>query len=218
MVTLGGHSTEVKYGKQSSCLCGCFIDPKWSESCWVVSVSLWLHDYTVHGILQARIPEWVAIPFSRGSSQPRDQTQVSLIAGGFFSSWAPREAHSSEAKGRAKSAREYGGGDGRNEVQGPLDKPKLEGGLKMPHPARWRKQLLSGPQSPPLLREPLTSSSGLADHINHTENHVTQAWPAWVLFPCHTTEIHPGRGIWSHRLVRVLHGYEYGFRKDRILH
>ena len=33
-------------------------------------------DYTVHGILQARILEWVAVPFSRGSPQPRDQTQV----------------------------------------------------------------------------------------------------------------------------------------------
>ena len=41
-------------------------------------------DYTVHGILQARILEWVAFPFSRGSSQPRDRTQVSHIAGGFF--------------------------------------------------------------------------------------------------------------------------------------
>jgi len=40
--------------------------------------------FSVHGILQARILEWVAIPFSRGSSQPRDQTQVSHIAGGFF--------------------------------------------------------------------------------------------------------------------------------------
>ena len=49
-------------------------------------------DYTVHGILQARILEWVAVPFSRGSSQPRDQTQVSHIAGGFFTIWAPREA------------------------------------------------------------------------------------------------------------------------------
>jgi len=38
---------------------------------------------SVHGILQARILEWVATPF-RGSSQPRDQTQVSCIAGGFF--------------------------------------------------------------------------------------------------------------------------------------
>ena len=43
-------------------------------------------DYRVHGILQARILEWVAFPFSRGSSQPRDQTQVSLIAGRFFTS------------------------------------------------------------------------------------------------------------------------------------
>ena len=39
---------------------------------------------SVHGILQAGILEWVAIPFSRGSSQPRDQTQVSCIAGRFF--------------------------------------------------------------------------------------------------------------------------------------
>ena len=49
-------------------------------------------DYTVHGILQARILEWVAFPFSKGSSQTRDQTQVSHIAGGLFSSWATREA------------------------------------------------------------------------------------------------------------------------------
>ena len=41
-------------------------------------------DYTVHGILQARILEWVAFPFTKGSFQPRDQTQVSHIAGGFF--------------------------------------------------------------------------------------------------------------------------------------
>ena len=39
---------------------------------------------SVHGILQARILEWVAIPVSRGSSRPRDQTQVSCIAGKFF--------------------------------------------------------------------------------------------------------------------------------------
>ena len=49
-------------------------------------------DYTVHGTLQARILEWVAFPFSRGSSQPRDQTQVSRIAGRFFTSSATREA------------------------------------------------------------------------------------------------------------------------------
>ena len=50
-------------------------------------------DYTVHGILQARILEWVAFPFSSRSSQPRNQTGVSCIAGWFFTSWAIREAH-----------------------------------------------------------------------------------------------------------------------------
>ena len=43
-------------------------------------------DFTVHRILQARILEWGAFPFSRGFSQPQDQTQVSHIAGGFFTS------------------------------------------------------------------------------------------------------------------------------------
>ena len=48
--------------------------------------------YTDHGILQARILEWVAFHFSMGSSQPRDRTQVSCITGRFFTSWATREA------------------------------------------------------------------------------------------------------------------------------
>ena len=47
-------------------------------------------DDTVHGILQARILEWVAFPFSRGSSQPRDRTQVSRIAGRFSTSCITR--------------------------------------------------------------------------------------------------------------------------------
>ena len=46
---------------------------------------------SVHGISQARILEWVAIFFSRGSSQPRDWIQVSHIAGRFFTVWANRE-------------------------------------------------------------------------------------------------------------------------------
>ena len=58
-----------------------------SESYPVVSDTLW-----PHGIIQARILEWVAFPFSRESSQPRGQTQVSHIAGRFFTSWATREA------------------------------------------------------------------------------------------------------------------------------
>ena len=56
-----------------------------------VSDSLRPHNYTVHGIVQARILEWVAFPFSRGSSQHRDLTQVSSIAGRFFTSWSTRE-------------------------------------------------------------------------------------------------------------------------------
>ena len=54
-------------------------------------------DYRVHGILQARMLEWVAIPFSRRSSQPRGRTQVSHIAGWFFTSWATRQAHLEES-------------------------------------------------------------------------------------------------------------------------
>ena len=46
-----------------------------------------------HGILQARILEWVAISFSRGSSLPRDRTSVSHIPGRCFNLWATREAH-----------------------------------------------------------------------------------------------------------------------------
>ena len=49
-------------------------------------------DYIVHGILQARLLEWVAFPFSWGSSQPRNQTQVSRIAGRFFTRWTTRES------------------------------------------------------------------------------------------------------------------------------
>ena len=56
-----------------------------------MSNSLQSQDYTVYGILQARILEWVAFPFSRGSSQTRNQIQFSCIAGRFFTNWAARE-------------------------------------------------------------------------------------------------------------------------------
>ena len=62
---------------------------KVAQSCPTLHDSI---DYTVHGILQARILEWVTIPFSRGSSQPRNRTQGSHIASRFFTSWAMREA------------------------------------------------------------------------------------------------------------------------------
>ena len=51
-----------------------------------------LPESSVYGILQARIMEWVAIHFYRGSSWPTDRTQVSCIAGIFFTVWATREA------------------------------------------------------------------------------------------------------------------------------
>ena len=60
-----------------------WVKVKVTQSCLTLCNPM---DYKVHGILQARILEWVAIPFSRGSSQPRDRTQVSRIAGGFFTS------------------------------------------------------------------------------------------------------------------------------------
>ena len=53
---------------------------------------------SVHGILQSRILEWVAVPFSRGSSQPRNWIGVSCIAEGFFTSWATKEANKYQGK------------------------------------------------------------------------------------------------------------------------
>ena len=49
---------------------------------------------SVHGMLQARILEWAAVPFSRGSSPPRDRAQVSPITGRFFTVWAICKSHS----------------------------------------------------------------------------------------------------------------------------
>ena len=73
-----------------------FIKPSWMNgfSCSVVSLcdpmDHSLPGPSVHGILQARTLEWIAIPFSRGSSQPRDRTWVSCIAGRFFTDWNTR--------------------------------------------------------------------------------------------------------------------------------
>ena len=48
---------------------------------------------SIHGILQAKILEWVAVPSSSGCSWPSDPTHMSLISGRFFTLWATREAH-----------------------------------------------------------------------------------------------------------------------------
>ena len=68
---------------------------KWSRS--VVSNSSRLYDYSLpvssyDGPFQARILEWVAISFSRGSSQLRDQTRVSCITSRLFIMWATSES------------------------------------------------------------------------------------------------------------------------------
>ena len=55
-----------------------------------------LPGFSVHGLFLARIPDWVAIPFSRGTSWPRVRTQVSSIAGRFFTTWATRKAYTTE--------------------------------------------------------------------------------------------------------------------------
>ena len=61
---------------------------KVAQSCPTLYNSM---DYTVYGILQARILEWVAFPFSRGSSEPWGRRQVFCIAGRLLTSWATRE-------------------------------------------------------------------------------------------------------------------------------
>ena len=63
---------------------------KVSQSCLTLCNPL---DYTVDGILKARILEWVAYPFSRGSSGPGNQTSACCIAGGFFTNWTDWESH-----------------------------------------------------------------------------------------------------------------------------
>ena len=75
---------------------GCHSVVKEKGKCESRSV---MSDSTIHGILQARILEWVAFPFSRGSCQPRDWIQFSCIAGRFFTSWATREA---QGEGRSQ--------------------------------------------------------------------------------------------------------------------
>ena len=64
------------------------INVAWSHLALCNPMDYSLPGFSVHGILQARIVEWVAVPSSRGSSWPRDWTQVSCIAGRFFTSWA----------------------------------------------------------------------------------------------------------------------------------
>ena len=91
---------EIRVYSLSYCLCGaqqifikyfifcvfCVSDSACLILCDTINCSL--PHSSIHGVLQARILEWIAMPFSRGSSWPRDQTQVSCIADRFFTTWA----------------------------------------------------------------------------------------------------------------------------------
>ena len=87
-------------GKQAVAVTESYSDLILMSGCAVLScsvLSLWPHEMcslpgsSVHGILQARLLEWVVMPSSRWYSQPRDQTQVSHIAGWFFTIWGTRK-------------------------------------------------------------------------------------------------------------------------------
>ena len=82
---------------------GVSLSEKWK---WKLHSHVWLfvRPHTVHGILQARILEWVAFPCSRRSSQTRDRTQVSNIAGRFFTIWVTREVVCQKRGGRFHSS------------------------------------------------------------------------------------------------------------------
>ena len=79
------------------CTCVCThvhaFEVKWSESCSVVSDSLWPHGLYSPWNSPGQNTGVGNFPFSRGSSQPRDWTQVSSVAGRFFTIWPNREAH-----------------------------------------------------------------------------------------------------------------------------
>ena len=92
-------------GKNDSCLpvwieakCNAYLytetETEVAESCPTLcdQIDCSLPGFSIHGIFQARVLEWVAISFSRGSSQSRDQTRVSCTAGRHFTIWATREA------------------------------------------------------------------------------------------------------------------------------
>ena len=83
--------TEVGMDSKEVCVCVC-VCVLVAQSCWLCDpMDCSLPGSSVHGILQARILEWVAITFSRGSSQSRDQTWVCCIAGRFFTVWVTKE-------------------------------------------------------------------------------------------------------------------------------
>ena len=119
----------------------------------------------VHGILQAGILEWVAVSFPRGSSQPRHQTQVSHIAGGFFTSWATRESYQKQELEDNEDCRGWS-----------MAVSKKAGGMRIPvwfntHRIYNNKYLLSTRFSPPEGR----------DHICVVHHPLLSTWASAVI-------------------------------------
>ena len=95
---LDGRNIWEKQNKECMCLCAylyIYVCVKVDQLCPTLCdpMDCSLPGSSAHGILQTRILRWVAITSSMGSSQPRNQTGVSSIAGRFFTNWATREAH-----------------------------------------------------------------------------------------------------------------------------
>ena len=83
--TIRKENSPVSGFKLCMCICACLT--------LLDLMDCGLPGSSIHGILQARILGWIAISYSRGYSQPRDQTWVSYIAGRFFTVWATRKTH-----------------------------------------------------------------------------------------------------------------------------
>ena len=93
----------IKSGTRKSLSEGCEV----SQSCLTLydPVDYSLPGSSIHGIFQARVLEWVAISFSRGSSQPRGWTWISCIAGRCFTIWASSEASEGYERENGKAVR-----------------------------------------------------------------------------------------------------------------
>ena len=80
----------------------------WAPREFIFQCPIFFPFHTLHGVLKARILEWVAIYFSRGSSQPRDQTWVSRIVGRCFTLWESRQigsGHTGDGKSEHRHSR-----------------------------------------------------------------------------------------------------------------
>ena len=99
-LTTGGPGKECRNDRASPTRRIWKVKAKVTQSCLTLCdpIDHNLPGSSVHGILQARILEWVAVPFSRGYSQLRDQAQVSCIAGRFFTIWTIQKMSKGERK------------------------------------------------------------------------------------------------------------------------